>query len=261
MACPPPSQVLQEPLQCVICFEASGQGVNLPCRCQVQYCQLCWETALAKSFNACAKVRCPTCRSTVRVDVDAQSGQLVFSEGDENEDADLVRRRISEQLRPVQVRLLRNFGEAHPPPLPSNQGVLADIFAAADHAAQLANNGFTPSCLCGSRLQRVSLEERARRFFVQAGQWRNSDRLAPVLAEGLMRIICDLCGEPLDLDQPAVWVCEIGDATIKHATSNDICLGCFVQHAWGVAATPALWAAHDREGSLDLGFMDWSEQS
>mmetsp|Transcript_102657 Transcript_102657/g.203796 ORF Transcript_102657/g.203796 Transcript_102657/m.203796 type:complete len:261 (-) Transcript_102657:11-793(-) len=259
MASPPRSQVRQEPVQCAICFEAAGPGVNLPCRCQVSYCHLCWETALARSFNACAKVRCPTCRSVVRVDFDAQTGQLLFSEGDDNEDVDLVRRRISEQLRPVQVRLLREFGEAHPPPLPRQQGIFVDIFVAAEHAAQLSSNGLTPLCLCGGKLQRVTLAERARRFFVQAGQWRNSDRLAPVLAEGLVRIICDLCGEPLDLEQPAVWVCENGDTTIKHATSNDICLGCFVHHAWGVAATPALLAAHD--GEVGLSLMDWSEQS
>merc|ERR1719362_2044400 len=136
MASLPSSQLPQEPMPCAICFEAAGQGVNLPCRCQVAYCNLCWEKALAKSFNACARVRCPTCRCTVRVDFDAQTGQLLFSEGDDNEDVDIVRRRISERLRPVQVRLLREFGEAHPPPpLPPGRGVFVDIFMVAEHAA------------------------------------------------------------------------------------------------------------------------------
>jgi len=221
--------------RCVICFEPVGShGIKLPCNCKVDYCMQCWDRSLAKSFNACAKARCPTCRTPVRVDFDAQSGQLAFRPEADDEDADCTRRRIAEQMRPVQVQRLHDFGSAHQLAEDSRS-----IAGAAAHALKLFEDGAAPHCVCGSTLERVTLRERARRFFVQAGQWRDSERLAPLLAQGLVRIVCDLCTEPLDLDQPAVWVCEAGDQTIKHATSNDVCTRCFLQHAWGVAGVTA----------------------
>uniref|UniRef100_A0A7S1WQY9 RING-type domain-containing protein n=1 Tax=Alexandrium catenella TaxID=2925 RepID=A0A7S1WQY9_ALECA len=217
--------------RCAICFEGLGQGIELPCSCKVDYCLQCWDKALAKSFNACAKPRCPTCRSPVRVDFDAQTGNLIFTAESDDEDADQTRRRISELMAPIQVRRLEDFGAIHPLDEEASQG---GVTAASSFAGRLAESRELPRCVCGCGLERVSLRERARRFFVQAGQWLDSERLAPVLAQGLVRIVCDLCGEPLDLEQPFVWVCERGDSTIKHATSNDICTRCLVRHAWGV---------------------------
>jgi len=217
--------------QCAICFEVVSQGIELPCSCKVDYCLRCWDRALAKSFNACAKPRCPTCRTPVRVDFDAQTGSLIFAPEGDDEDAEQTRRRIAAQMRPVQVQLLQEFGAEHPL---GEEDVRGGLIAAAAFAARLAWSGTAPRCVCGSVLERVTLHERARRFFIQAGQWLDSERLAPVLAAGWVRIVCDLCSEPLDLEQPDVWVCEQGDSTIKHATSNDVCTRCMIQHAWGV---------------------------
>lgn len=101
-------------------------------------------------------------------------------------------------------------------------------------AQRLASQGQSPLCVCGSRLQMITLQEREERFMVQAEAWRFSERLAPLYRQGCMRIVCDLCSQELKHTQVVVWVCERGDNTIKHATSNDICARCFGQHVWGV---------------------------
>mmetsp|Transcript_45289 Transcript_45289/g.144319 ORF Transcript_45289/g.144319 Transcript_45289/m.144319 type:complete len:235 (+) Transcript_45289:41-745(+) len=222
---------MAEVRSCAICYEAVGEGIDLPCSCKVDYCLQCWDKALAKSFNACAKARCPTCRTPIRVDFDGQAGRLAFSAEGDDEDAEQTRRRIAEQMRPVQERLLRDYGAANPL---NEEACRGSVAAAAATAERLAEQGTTPHCVCGGALERVSLRERARRFFIQAGQWRDSERLAPLVARGLVRIVCDLCGEPLDLEQPGIWMCERGDSTIKHATSNDVCTRCLVHHAWGI---------------------------
>mmetsp|Transcript_108693 Transcript_108693/g.307403 ORF Transcript_108693/g.307403 Transcript_108693/m.307403 type:complete len:251 (+) Transcript_108693:77-829(+) len=220
---------MADPLQqCAICYEAVAQGIELPCNCKVDYCMQCWDKALAKSFNACAQARCPTCRTPVRVDFCPDTGCPTFTPEYTEEDADSLRRRICEQMKPFQVRILQEFGAAHP--------IAQDLGseAAPAHAARLQEAGIAPQCVCGSALRRVTLQERARQFLVQADAWRNSGRLAPLITQGIARVVCDLCGDPLDVRHPAVWVCERGDGTIKHATSNDVCAWCFIWHAWGV---------------------------
>ena len=135
-------------IECVICFDSIAQAEPLPCRCTVPYCMKCWDRSLAQSFNACGQARCPTCRSPVRVDFDAEAndgrGRLVFSkepadhsyEQEESELADgggaspaaaaaaaeapaSIRRaevveRLAEQAAPVMARLLGEWGAAHP---------------------------------------------------------------------------------------------------------------------------------------------------
>ena len=132
--------------ECVICFDSIAQAEPLPCRCTVPYCMRCWDRSLAHSFNACGQARCPTCRSPVRVDFDAEAndgrGRLVFSsestdhsyEREESELADgseaspdaaaaespaaarraAVVERLAEQAAPVMARLLEEWGAAHP---------------------------------------------------------------------------------------------------------------------------------------------------
>lgn len=262
----------------------------MPCNCKVDYCAQCWDKALAKSFNACAKARCPTCRAPVRVDYVAETDSLAFSAEGEEEDVDKTRQRIGSQLRPVQVHMLRGFGSQHPlpaaSPLPptgtlaaaSHQDVDSHVqsvvapaqperevneqvvkgedkheqaaipsatdaaavaiqrtAAAIAYARELAKEDIAPKCVCGSKLQLISIEERDRRFKLQAEAWRSSERLAMLYVQGVMRIVCDLCERRLETNPPVVWVCERGDNTIKHATSNDICARCFVYHVWDVA--------------------------
>mmetsp|Transcript_68017 Transcript_68017/g.127022 ORF Transcript_68017/g.127022 Transcript_68017/m.127022 type:complete len:225 (-) Transcript_68017:202-876(-) len=73
-----------ETMECVICLEPTHQSVGLPCNCTAAYCLGCWEHALAQSLLSCGQARCPTCRAAVRVDFDAETGNLVYSrESDE----------------------------------------------------------------------------------------------------------------------------------------------------------------------------------
>jgi len=108
-------------MQCTICYEQISEAIHLPCRCKADYCAQCWDKALAKSFNSCAKARCPTCRAPVRVDFDETLDRLVFSAESADEDADSTRARLALQLRPVQVRMLKDFGSAHPIELPAER--------------------------------------------------------------------------------------------------------------------------------------------
>lgn len=138
-------------LECAICFEPISDLTALPCSCKVSYCPRCWDRALAQSFNACGQGRCPTCRGPVRVDYDAERGQLHFSRetedltyGHEEEclasgsqagagdgssqgrvshlgKAKQIREarqkaicRLTEQALPAQVRILERYGSAHP---------------------------------------------------------------------------------------------------------------------------------------------------
>eukprot|EP00929_Paragymnodinium_shiwhaense_P062160 TRINITY_DN3102_c0_g1_i1.p2 TRINITY_DN3102_c0_g1~~TRINITY_DN3102_c0_g1_i1.p2 ORF type:complete len:324 (-),score=34.36 TRINITY_DN3102_c0_g1_i1:198-1169(-) len=66
--------------ECAICLETVAESVHLPCRCKIMYCFQCWDRCLAESFNSQGAAVCPTCRTPVRVDIDAKSGSLLFSE-------------------------------------------------------------------------------------------------------------------------------------------------------------------------------------
>lgn len=68
-----------EAIECAICMEAISEVTTLPCRCKFDYCQPCWDRALANSFSQCGQARCPSCRSLVRVDFDPDKTCLVFS--------------------------------------------------------------------------------------------------------------------------------------------------------------------------------------
>ncbi|CAE8634112.1 unnamed protein product, partial [Polarella glacialis] len=117
-------------LECAICFESITASTILPCSCKVPYCETCWDKALARSFLDCGRSRCPTCRSAVRVDFDAETLSLVFSkESDDGvtgeapanmEEALRIQaahneaiNRLVAQAIPAQIRLLSNFGTQH----------------------------------------------------------------------------------------------------------------------------------------------------
>lgn len=105
--------------ECVICFnQISRTAVDLPCACQVDYCEGCWERALAQSFNSCGQARCPTCREPVCVDFDAKRSRLTYSR-QLHSIADVATYRIEamqklrEQALPAQVDILRRYGRRH----------------------------------------------------------------------------------------------------------------------------------------------------
>lgn len=66
-------------VECTICMESTSEETVLPCKCKLHYCLPCWDKALANSFIQCGQARCPSCRSLVRVDFDAEKQCLVFS--------------------------------------------------------------------------------------------------------------------------------------------------------------------------------------
>mmetsp|Transcript_7671 Transcript_7671/g.16876 ORF Transcript_7671/g.16876 Transcript_7671/m.16876 type:complete len:380 (+) Transcript_7671:80-1219(+) len=121
--------------ECVICLDQTCKSVVLPCDCRADYCLGCWDRALAQSLSSCGQARCPTCRAAVRVDYDAESGNLIFTRdceessklADEEEGVDVesqpldrrealrrrtleARSKLVEQAKPAQVRLLRELG-------------------------------------------------------------------------------------------------------------------------------------------------------
>eukprot|EP00931_Biecheleriopsis_adriatica_P056351 TRINITY_DN33393_c0_g1_i1.p1 TRINITY_DN33393_c0_g1~~TRINITY_DN33393_c0_g1_i1.p1 ORF type:complete len:610 (-),score=136.76 TRINITY_DN33393_c0_g1_i1:83-1867(-) len=68
--------------ECGICtgnLRELGGAIDLPCRCKVPYCQMCWDRTLAASLSKVGLPRCPSCRKVIRVDYDSKSGRLVFS--------------------------------------------------------------------------------------------------------------------------------------------------------------------------------------
>ena len=113
---------------CAICFDPvhAEDRLPLPCRCQLTYCLLCWDRALAAAFNDNGQARCPSCRRPVRVDFDPEAangrGRLVFSLLSSDDEAagssaqarsEMVNR-LAEQAAPLMTRLLRHYGEGHP---------------------------------------------------------------------------------------------------------------------------------------------------
>ncbi|CAE8595194.1 unnamed protein product [Polarella glacialis] len=259
--------------ECAICFDAITQLAKLPCSCKVAYCMMCWDQALAQSYNACWQSRCPTCRIPVRVDYDAETGCLVFSrevprdEQADEEDAGLEgepirrnrmrrmmtshstaledRRRISAQTRPAQLRLLREFGAANPLPQPEasiESGIQAPAMtfqAAAAIAACAA--AVRPQCVCRSQLERVSGLERTKRLCQRHLPYPpDHPEFERILSSFMERpneslpVQCDLCGESLAFGTPGIWTCERGNSTILHASAYDVCESCLVRYAYNV---------------------------
>lgn len=66
-------------MECAICMDSIEEETILPCRCKLHYCQVCWDKALANSFSQCGQARCPSCRSSVRVDFDAKTHRMLFT--------------------------------------------------------------------------------------------------------------------------------------------------------------------------------------
>jgi len=195
----------------------------------------CWDKALAQSFNSCGRARCPTCRAAVRVDFDPDSSIPSFTQDHEDMDPNNMRQRIAEQMRPVQIRLLKAYGAAHPLEHDSDREEdLSEALSKALVAASCTGGDKTEGapCVCGSCLKRVSLAERKDLLNLQIQAWQDSQDFRPFLVDA--QVVCDLCDGPTSADgQQASWVCVNGDGTIKHATFYDICDRCVVLHAWG----------------------------
>lgn len=251
------SEASQIDLQCVICFEAMAQAMRLPCDCTVTYCVGCWDRSLAHSFRTCGRARCPTCREPVRVDFDAECGQMKFSRDDPDDCTDedsggtpstsdatshrawqmqrrslqqkRARERLVEQARPAQVRILERYGSAHP-------SLREDVETATLAERCVAAAQDPPTCVCGGLLCRLSFSERMRRFLERRlpACHHSTPEFEELLRRQIERRIaacsCDLCGKQV---LGAVWMCEKEDRTILHANVYDVCEDCFILHARG----------------------------
>lgn len=264
-------------LDCAICFGTVPHPAELPCACNVAYCTSCWDRALAQSFNTCGRARCPTCRTPVRVDFNADTGRLLFSKDTEPELPPGAREcalsRLGEQARPAQEKLLRQFGESLPADFKNMRESIKALLNPRDEAVSLeaVERGHEnaeafaariseeapkqPRCVCGKRLERISCAERAVRYcqmlvpHVAPGTEAFDRVLQKVASTG--PAYCDLCQEGI-APGGAVWTCEDGNRTILHANAFDICDHCFARHTLGFAKAPALppREGSDSEGSL-----------
>eukprot|EP00930_Biecheleria_cincta_P061224 TRINITY_DN46790_c0_g1_i2.p1 TRINITY_DN46790_c0_g1~~TRINITY_DN46790_c0_g1_i2.p1 ORF type:complete len:360 (+),score=54.82 TRINITY_DN46790_c0_g1_i2:147-1226(+) len=91
-----------------------------------------------------------------------------------------------------------------------------------------------PKCVCGSLFQRVDAIERFRRSPAGERAAALTDDEVRCHLQHLQRqretiIICDICEQPVPV-MNAVWTCQNRTSTILHATSYDLCDGCFVEH-------------------------------
>jgi len=189
----------QRDIECAICYDEVAQQVDLPCRCQVSYCHRCWDHAMAQSYTANGRSRCPTCRSAVRVDFDANRGVLLFSHEDEDlrqdqlaEHAEATTDRLAHQSSPMQARILQQYGEARPllrqlAEKPSNALAEVTLLDLKRHIENL--NGSTVGCL--ERRDLVErLQEAAGRQEVLVAYW------AAVGESGATQPLC-VCGSTL----------------------------------------------------------------
>lgn len=225
---------------CSICFEplvSRGGAITLPCDCKTDYCSLCWDRALAASMSACGQALCPSCRCGLQVDFNPDHGCLRFVRKPAGEHApDDWRRRLYEQAKPRQIRLLKEYGEQK-----ANDAL----------AASLDSSEAAPRCVCGSRLNCSSVRERVLAFLAEENPAQHSQALIEQL---MLRppIVCDICDQPV-LPQQQVWTCENGRRTVLHAVAYDVCERCFSFHVDHLA--PALserWVPmNDNEGDED----------
>eukprot|EP00930_Biecheleria_cincta_P092404 TRINITY_DN82300_c0_g1_i1.p1 TRINITY_DN82300_c0_g1~~TRINITY_DN82300_c0_g1_i1.p1 ORF type:complete len:396 (+),score=41.39 TRINITY_DN82300_c0_g1_i1:49-1236(+) len=93
-------------MECAICMDSIEEETILPCRCKLHYCQVCWDKALANSFSQCGQARCPSCRSSVRVDFDAKTHRMLFTA--ETEDTSGASQ--SEMLQEIRREYMQSVG-------------------------------------------------------------------------------------------------------------------------------------------------------
>jgi len=89
-------------------MESISEVTLLPCQCKLHYCTSCWDKALANSFGQCGQARCPSCRSLVRVDFDADKQGLVFSA----ETIDMTFKGQSELLQKIRKEYMQSLEES-----------------------------------------------------------------------------------------------------------------------------------------------------
>jgi len=222
---------------CAICFEdlaPLGGAVLLPCKCRVTYCSRCWDRALNAKYDQTRRAECPSCRTSMRVDFDAEARRLCFNKLEESDSE--MRNRLYEQARPLQITLLQQYGVGVAPggsvrPLKPRPG---------------------PLCVCGSRMSLATVRARVLAYVARcAGMTeetaRENDRCNRVVDRYLsgqrkVPITCDICDEPAQA-AANVWTCEAGNDTLLHGLAYDVCERCYAHHVLGPASTASAAAS------------------
>lgn len=211
---PPASVCESEDTVCAICFE-SRQFVKLPCACTTKYCGPCWDRALAASVTVRGRAHCPSCRMALRVDYNADAESQVFSKETERATLAQWRQRLYKKARPVQIRLLQDYGRQH---------------GTAQARRQLCEKFQEPLCVCGDVLEKIDGNSRVVRMLEDTEPgWRSrvhhDERLVHKLAMSSL-ITCDLCDE-VAMRTGYVWTCKNGPHTVLHPAAYDVCEQCF----------------------------------
>jgi len=226
---------LESDLFCAICFETKS-FVSLPCACNVNYCATCWDRALALSVAERGHAQCPSCRMAFLIDFVAETGSLVFSKQEKGTSQRHWRSRLYGKAKPVQIRLLKNYGsavqyDAVVPKECTEDHSLMCTSKSPEAESQFANK---PLCVCGASLERVSSKARIMRMleYIEA-DWRSRVSEADQLVDSLVRsslITCDLC-DRVATRTGSLWTCVNGPHTVLHPEAYEVCESCFSKYA------------------------------
>jgi hypothetical protein len=159
------------------------------------------------------------------------------------------RSRIYHKLKPVQIRLLQEFGLDDKTRLASHElldcstgdchEVLEGKLDLADRSTRslpVLPPGSGPSCVCGGELKRVETRTRILRILADQPGWDPSANEASQILDGLIGasvITCDLCEETIK--GGALWTCVNGPRTILHPAQYDVCHQCFCLYTGNAA--------------------------
>jgi len=209
---------------CAICFEIRPP-LTLPCACTATYCASCWSRAIASSVRRRGQAQCPSCRMVLCIDIDPDTGHLLFSKQDGEMNQDKWLPRLSSKVKLVQIKLLKTYGNAvKRQSTTANESANTPGKGAAAKSLDQPATSHTlrkPMCVCGGLLERVTYRKRFSLLREDFGvEWRH--RVSYVIS-------CNLCDAVLS-QSGSLWTCEDGCRSVLHPTSYDICESCFSKH-------------------------------
>jgi len=207
---------------CAICFE-TRPSMTLPCACKAAYCASCWNQAMASSVKRRGQAQCPSCRMAFLIDLDPDSGRILFSKQDGGTHQNQWQPRLSKKTKLVQIRLLKRYGSVAKHQIAAaNVDTASPCIEVADTMDELTLQMLKPMCVCGGFLEHVTYKKRFFRLNEEFGvDWNH--RTCYVIS-------CNLCDTVVP-QRSSLWTCEDGCRSVLHPTSYDICESCFSKHA------------------------------